>query len=156
MATTHIEDSHVFPAPPEKSWDVLLDPVALKTALPACEVFEQTEGEQYRVTLAVNLIAFTATVSGDVTITNRVPYESYRVLVTGEGSLGSVNIECQMRLAPEGDAASRLTYVIDVDALGQLGVMAGPVLAPAAKMILGQFMSNMEQEISAREPHPAA
>ncbi len=150
MANTQINGAHSFPAPPVRAYEVLVDPMAIKTVLPGCEVFEQVGDEQYRVTLAVNLIAFTATVSGDVTITDRVPGESYSVLVSGEGSLGAVNIVCRMKLGPE-DAGSRLDYEINVDAMGQLGVVAGPVLGPAAKMIVGQFMANMEKEVERRE-----
>lgn len=149
VATTTISDSHLFPAPPERAWETLLDPAAIRAVLPGCETFEETGPEQYRVTLAVNLIAFTATVSGDVKMTDRVPFESYRVLVTGQGSLGAVDIKCQMRLAAEG-AGSRLHYVIEVEAMGQLGLIAAPVLNPAAKLLLGQFMGNMEQEIAKR------
>jgi carbon monoxide dehydrogenase subunit G len=150
MATTQITESHAFSAPPARAYEALVDPVAIKNVLPGCDTFDEVGPEQYKVTLAVNLIAFSATVSGDVTITDRVPAESYRVLVTGQGSLGAVNIECRMRLSPVG-SGSRLDYEIDVEALGQLGIVAAPVLGPAAKMIVGQFMDNMAKEIDARE-----
>jgi carbon monoxide dehydrogenase subunit G len=147
MASANVSGSHGFPAPPERAWDVLLDPDAIKEVLPGCESFDHLGGEDYRVRIAVNLIAFTATVTGDVTMTDRVPHESYKVLVSGQGSLGSVAIECRMRLSPDGPN-SRLDYDIDVDAMGQLGVVGGPVLGPAAKMIVNQFMANMEKQIA--------
>lgn len=150
MATTRITDAHEFPASPLRAYEALIDPAAIRKALPGCERYDEVGHEQYRVTLGVNMIAFTATVSGDVTITDRVPGESFRVLVTGEGSLGAVNIACRMTLAP-ANPGSRLDYDIEVDAMGQLGVMAAPVLGPAAKIIVGQFMSNMEKEVAARE-----
>jgi hypothetical protein len=34
--------------------------------------------------------------------------------------------------------------------MGQLGVIGGPILGPAAKLIVGQFMSNMEKQIEQR------
>jgi carbon monoxide dehydrogenase subunit G len=150
MATTRITDAHEFPASPLRVYETLIDPAAIRKALPGCERYDEVGYEQYRVTLGVNMIAFTATVSGDVTITDRVPGESFRVLVTGEGSLGAVNIACRMTLAPANPGA-RLDYDIEVDAMGQLGVMAAPVLGPAARIIVGQFMSNMEKEVAARE-----
>jgi carbon monoxide dehydrogenase subunit G len=149
MATATISESHAFAAPPDRAWDVLLDPEAIRAVLPGCEHFDETGPETYRVTLAVDLIAFKATVSGDVHITDRVPHESYRVHVTGQGSLGAVDINCLMRLGPE-NAGSRLHYDITIEAMGQLGVIGGPILGPAAKLIVGQFMSNMEKQIESR------
>jgi carbon monoxide dehydrogenase subunit G len=154
MATASISGLQSFAVPPGQAWDVLLDPEAVKAVLPGCEAFDHVGGEDYKVRIAVNLIAFTATVTGDVTMTDRVRPESYSVLVSGQGSLGSVNISCRMKLEPDG-AGSRLGYDIDVEAMGQLGVIGAPVLGPAAKLIVGQFMANMEKEIANRAGQPA-
>lgn len=146
VSTTTVSGSQDFAATAAAAYPILLDPAHLKEALPGCDEFREVAPEQYTVRLAVNIIAFTATVSGDVTITDRVEPSSYRVLVTGSGSLGTVNIEARMRL-DDIEGGSRLSYDIDIEALGQLGMMAGPVLNPAAKLILAQFMERIATRV---------
>ncbi|MGE0572007.1 MAG: CoxG family protein [Dehalococcoidia bacterium] len=148
MSTTTVSGVQELEAPAATAYPILLDPAHIKEALPGCDEFRETAPERYTVRLSVNVIAFTATVSGDVTITDRVEPSSYRVLVTGSGSLGTLNIEARMRLA-DTPTGSSLSYDVDIEALGQLGMMAGPVLNPAARLILGQFMERVAAQVAA-------
>ncbi len=144
----NVEGSHSFAASRELTWEMLLDPVVLKAALPGCEDFTEVAPEQYKVTLTVSLIAFTAKITGDVSITDRVAPDSYTVLVSGSGSLGSLKVDARMRLS--GDAPVRIDYTLTITADGALGMLGAPVIDPAAKMIMGQFWGALEKQIVAR------
>ncbi|MCA9829413.1 MAG: SRPBCC domain-containing protein [Dehalococcoidia bacterium] len=148
MSSTTVSGFQDLAAPAAAAYPILLDPAQIKDAIPGCDEFCETAPERYTVRLSLNVIAFTATVSGEVTITDQVEPVSYRVLVTGTGSLGTLNIEAQMHLT-DMPTGSRLTYDIDIEALGQLGMMAAPVLNPAAKIILGQFMERVAAQVAA-------
>ena len=149
----NVEGSHSFAASRALTWEMLLDPEVLKAALPGCETFLEVAPEQYKVTLTVSLIAFTAKVTGDVSITDRVAPDSYRVLVSGSGSLGSLNVDVKIRLT--GDAPVRVDYALEITADGALGMLGAPVIEPAAKMIMGQFWGALEKQIVARTVPPA-
>jgi carbon monoxide dehydrogenase subunit G len=136
-------------AEPASAWPMLVDPEVLRSVLPGCSEFREVAPEQYRVTLTVNLVAFQATVGGDVTITDRAPPDSYRVRVYGSGSAGSLEVGGVLRLAPDG-SGSRLAYDLRIETTGALALMGSQVLEPAAKLIMGQFLSAMDGAIRGR------
>ena len=147
VSSTTVSGFQDLAAPAAAVYPILLDPARIKDAIPGCDEFRETAPERYTVRLSLNVVAFTAMVSGEVTITDRVEPVSYRVLVTGTGSLGTLNIEARMCLA-DTPTGSSLSYDIDIEALGQLGMMAGPVLNPAARLILGQFMERVAAQVA--------
>ena len=147
----NVKGEHTFPAPRATTFALLTDPEVLKAVLPGCEEFTEVGEGAYRVVLTVNLIAFAAKVTGDVEFSDLTPPESYRVRVTGSGSLGSLDIGLLMRLT---EAAGRtvLAYDVGIEATGALGAMGPVILQPAASMILGQVMGALEKEIEKRAP----
>lgn len=142
-----VSGEHTFAAARERVYEAFTDPEVLRKVLPGCDEFRETGPEDYHVTITVSLIAFKATVSGDVTITERVPPESYLVKVTGSGSLGSLAVDAVMRLTG-GYPSTKVDYELDIQTTGVLMTMGAPVIEPAAKMIMGQFMGSMEKVIA--------
>lgn len=141
-----VEGEYQFAAGREAVFDALVDPEALKRALPGCEDFREVSPEHYRVVMALNVIAFSVTVSGDVAITDRVRPESYRVEVFGSGSAGSLRVNGRFVLGDEGPR-SRLRYQLTIETTGTLGMLGAPIIEPAAKLILGQFFGAMANQV---------
>ncbi len=99
--------------------------------------------------LKLNLIAFSASVNGDVEFSAVLPPDSYHVRVTGSGSLGSLTVNLEMVLS-EAEGATVARYNVEIEATGVLGAMGPVVIQPAAGTIIGQFMGSLEKEVAQR------
>ena len=45
--------SYTFNAPPDRVWDLLMDPAAISSCIPGCDRFEPDGEDRYNVTLTV-------------------------------------------------------------------------------------------------------
>lgn len=146
-----ISGEHRFRAPREAVWECLLDPGALQASMPGVEEFEETSPESYRITIKVGLAAIKGTYAGTVTVAERQPTDSYRLLVNGSGKPGSVQGNALMTLI-DGPQPGETTvrYTGDVKAQGIIARAGSRVLGGAAKLMIGQFFKGMEKQVQAR------
>ena len=152
-----VRGEYTFKADRFRVWDALTDPESLAKSLPGCQEFRETSPENYRVTMKVNVIAFDVTVSGDVAITERNRPNSHKVIVTGNGSAGTLRVEVALALSGK-DAGSLLKYHLAIQTTGPLSMLGFAVLDPAVKMIMNQFMGKLDEDLSAaqaQDPAPA-
>src|SRR5437763_16199793 len=106
-----ISGSYIFNAPPNRVWDLLMDPAVLASCIPGCERFEPDGEDRYNVTLTVGLAAITGTYNGTVVLTEKVPLTSYRLLLEGQGRPGYVKGSSAVTLKAEG-----ATTIVEVTA----------------------------------------
>src|ERR1051325_3759031 len=97
-----ITGSYTFDAPPDRVWTVLLDPAVIASCIPGCESLEPDGEDRYKARLAVALAAITGTYDGVVTLADKVPPTSYRLIVEGQGRPGFVKGNAQLSLRSEG------------------------------------------------------
>lgn len=144
-----ISGDHRFPAPRAIVWDMLLDPGAIKAAMPGCERFEPTGPETYDITLRVGIAAIKGTYAGTVRVTDRNPRDSYRLVVSGSGKPGSVQGDAVLSLSDEG-GNTLVRYSGGVKAQGAIARLGSRLLGGAAKLMIGQFFKAMEKQVSQR------
>ena len=70
-----ISGSYTFNAPPDRVWDLLMDPAVISSCIPGCDRFEPDGEDRYNVTLTVGLAAITGTYSGTVVLTDKIPHD---------------------------------------------------------------------------------
>ncbi len=141
-----ISGSYAFKAPPDRVWDLLMNPAVLSSCIPGCDRFEPDGEDRYNVTLTVALAAITGTYNGTVVLTEKIPVTSYRLLVEGQGRPGFVKGNSAIVLRAEGD-----TTVVDVSATVQTG---GPIarvgqrlIGSVAKMMLDRFFECLKSKL---------
>lgn len=144
-----IAGEHRFNAPQSIVYEMLLDPAALQASMPGCERFEETGPEEYDITLKVGIAAIKGTYDGSVKVADRVPEDSFRLLVDGGGRPGKVRGEATMTLSMEGEQTV-VVYRGDVKAQGAIARMGSRLLGGAAKLMIGQFFKAMEKQVAAR------
>src|SRR6476469_6342475 len=93
--------SYSFDAPPERVWDVLMNPEAISSCIPGCDRFEPLGDNRYTVTLTVALSAITGTYNGTVELTDQKPHQSYRLVMEGSGRPGFVKGTSIIALRPD-------------------------------------------------------
>ncbi len=149
-----VRGDYTFTAERALLWDTMTDVEVTKRALPGCQEFREVSPENYRVTLKVNVIAFDVTVSGDVVITDLKRPDSYRVLVSGSGSAGTLKADVRLVLTEKG-TGSLLNYHLNLQLTGALALLGIAMIDPAVKMIMNQFLGSIEKELAAITPAAA-
>src|SRR5262245_51862970 len=144
-----ISGSYPFNAPPERVWDLLMNPAALSACIPGCDRLEPDGEDRYTVALTVGLAAITGTYTGTVVLVDKVPHTSYRLVVEGQGRPGFVNGSSAVALRPEGT-----TTMVDVNGSVQTG---GPIarvgqrlIGSVAKMMMDRFFACLASKLDPR------
>src|SRR4051794_37647530 len=105
-----IAGSYRFDAPPDRVWNLLMDPVVIASCIPGCQELAADGDDRYRAKLNVALSAITGTYDGTVVITEKVPHASYRLTVDGQGKAGFVKGSAAIALRADGTST-----VVDVN-----------------------------------------
>jgi uncharacterized protein len=141
-----ISGSYVFNAPPDRVWNLLMNPDVIATCIPGCNAFEPDGEDRYKATLTVALAAITGTYAGSVVLADKVPHSSYRLIVEGQGRPGFVKGNSRIALRPEGE-----TTVVDVQGTVQTG---GPIarvgqrlISSVSKMMLDRFFACLQSKV---------
>jgi len=141
-----ISGTYTFNAPPERVWDLLMDPASIASCIPGCDKFEPDGEDRYKATLTVALAAITGTYAGSVVLADKVPNTSYRLIAEGQGRPGFVKGNSQIALRAEGTGT-----VVDVTGTVQTG---GPIarvgqrlIGSVSKMMLDRFFACLQSKV---------
>ena len=141
-----IFSSYSFNAPPNRVWDVLMDPDAISSCIPGCDRFEPDGEDRYKVTLTVALAAITGTYNGTVQLTDKAPHQSYRLVMEGQGRPGFVKGTSVISLRPDGEATA-----VDVSGAvhtgGPIARLGQRLIGGVAKMIMDRFFACLKAKI---------
>jgi carbon monoxide dehydrogenase subunit G len=135
-----ITGSYTFNAPPDRVWNLLMDPAIIASCIPGCEKLEPAGEDRYRASLTIALAAITGSYEGNVHITDKVPHESYRLMVDGQGKPGFVKGNAAIALRPDG-----ATTVVDVKGTVETG---GPI-ARLGQRLIGNVSKMMQDRFFA-------
>jgi uncharacterized protein len=144
-----ISGTYTFNAPPERVWNLLMDPAVLSSCIPGCDRFDPDGDNRYTVTLTVGLAAITGTYSGVVLLVDQVPHSSYRLVVEGQGRPGFVKGSSAIALKPDGDAT-----LVEVTAHVQTGGLIARVgqrmIGGVAKMMMDRFFACLQGKVETK------
>jgi carbon monoxide dehydrogenase subunit G len=143
-----VSASYAFAAQPAVVWDLLIDPVVVAACLPGCERLEPIGNGQYRAELRLAVAAISGQYSGVISILDKQPPRSYRIVVDGTGKPGFVKGEATVELAEQPDQ----TTTVNVKGRAQVGGLIARVgqrlLGSAAKLMMDRFFGCLQQKAS--------
>lgn len=139
---------HLFHAPRERVWAMLMDPAVLKAGLPGCEKLDQVGPDEYAATMRIGVGPIKGTFHGKVKITDKNEPESYKMAVEGAGPQGQVSGVGTLELVDQG-ATTLVKYHGDANVRGTLARVGARMLHPAARTIVNHFFNHMEQVATA-------
>ena len=140
-------------APRERMWQSLNDPAFLKLCLPGCESMEAIGPDQYQAILTVGIAAVKGKYSGTVTLSEQEPPQRFTMQVQGKGPGGFLQGTGVLELA-ETSQGTQVTYQGDVQVGGPIASVGQRLLEGAAKMLVGQFFTAVNKQLSAQPSPP--
>jgi carbon monoxide dehydrogenase subunit G len=142
-----VSASYTFTAPPAIVWTLLIDPEVVGTCLPGCERLEPLGDDRYRAELKLAVASVSGQYSGTVTILDKKPPHSYRLVVDGSGKPGFVRGEVVIELVGQPDE----TTTVHVKGDGQVGGLIARVgqrlLGSVSKMMMDRFFACLQQKV---------
>ncbi len=138
---------HIVPASREATYDAMLDPEVLKSALPGCEKLEEVGPNEYIATMTIGVAMIKGKYEGRVRIADENRPESFTMHIEGKGPQGQINGVGKLHFEEIDANSTRVTYQGDANVRGMLARIGSRVIQPAAKMIVGKFFEEMTSSI---------
>lgn len=135
-----ITGSYIFLAPPERVWNLLMDPGTIASCIPGCNSFDADGEDRYRVTLTVSLAAISGSYTGNVKLSEKVPPTSYRLEVEGQGRPGFVKGNCAIALRPDGGSTA-VEVSGSVQTGGPIARLGQRLIGSVSKMMMDRFFA---------------
>ena len=129
-----LSGSYEFNAPPEKVWQTLTDPESLSSCIPGCEKMESLGNDEYTATVTIAMGPIRSKFEAKVKMVDMKPYESYSLVIEGNGPSGFVRGESQIKLT-----ANNGKTIVDVES----DTSSGGLLARVGQRMIESFARNM-------------
>lgn len=144
----NIEGTHLFDAPQELVWRMLLDPVVLAKIMPNCQALEKIDEGEYEGKMKIQVGPVQGLFQGKVTLSDLQEPSSYHMHVQGKGPAGVVDGEGAVRL--EGvDDKTVMHYTGEAKVSGRIASIGQRLMDTSARAIIKQSLENLEQQIVA-------
>ena len=141
-----VTGSYSFNAPPERVWDLMMDPAAIASCIPGCEALEPDGPDRYRAKITIGLAAITGSYEGTVVITEKIEKSSYRLAVEGQGKPGFVKGDAAITLRADG-SGTVVDLTANVRTGGAIARLGQRLIGAAAKMMQDRFFACMQGKI---------
>ena len=92
-SAVEIARSYTFNATASKVWDLLIDPDVVAQCLPGCEKLEPLGEDRYEATPTIGVAGISGMYQGTISIADKRPPSSYRLLIDGSGKPGFIKGE---------------------------------------------------------------
>ena len=138
-------------APADKVWIALNDPAVLVRTIPGCEQLEATGPDSYRLTVSAGVASIQGTYTGEVALSDKQEPASFLMTASGAGGPGTVSTSVQVRLAPNGDGSTELSYDADAVIGGMIASVGQRMLASVAKKMAREFFTAVDDVLTGRE-----
>ena len=143
-----VNGTYQIPAPPERVWQVLLDPEFIRHAIPGCEEMVRETENVYRIQMKAGLGAIKSSFSGEVRLEQMRPPEHYRMVTSAKGMAGFVNGSGDIDLKPK-NGATEVNYSGDLQVGGMLAAVGSRMVEAAFRKSVNDFFAAVTREVSA-------
>jgi 2-furoyl-CoA dehydrogenase large subunit len=138
--------------PPERVWDMLLDPETLKAVIPGCQSVDKLSDTHFRADVTLGIGPVTGRYRANVKLSDLDPPRAVTLSGSAEGALGFGGGEGRITLEPDGNGGTRMTYVYEAAIGGKVASIGGRLLDGAARVIIGQFFAALARQAGGSAP----
>jgi carbon monoxide dehydrogenase subunit G len=143
-----------IPAPQERVWAGLNDPEVLKLCIPGCESIRKTTDTAFEAKVTVKVGPVKARFTGEVSLVNLDPPESYTITGHGQGGIaGFAKGKADVRLDKVDAEETLLHYDVDAQIGGRLAMLGSRLVDGTARSLAQKFFDKFVELMS--RPAPA-
>ena len=129
-------------APRNAVWAALNDPEILKACIPGCQSLTMKSPTELEATVKLKIGPVSASFSGEVTLSNLNPPESYTISGEGKGGIaGFAKGGADVRLTEDGDGTI-LAYDVKAQIGGKLAQLGSRLIDCSSKKLATQFFAD--------------
>ena len=139
-----IKSQYTFEAPLSEVWAKLLDKDSLARCMPGCDSLTTIGDDQYEAAMSVGLGSVSGRYLAKITISDRVPERSYRLLVEGNGPLGFLRGETLISLE-EREGNTLVSVEGEAQVGGTIARFGQRLLASTNKIMMDRFFACMQK-----------
>jgi carbon monoxide dehydrogenase subunit G len=148
-----IEGTYTLQATPGEVWQCLMDPQALREAIPGIERLEALDDFTYEIALHMKYAPLTDLYRGRVRIVEQQYPTCYRIAIESDGRQSSTTCEASVQLSDrEGNTIISYTCSLHPGKPGAL--LPTPYIRGASKLFLQQFFSALADYVRSLHPVP--
>ena len=136
-------------APSERVWDLLMDIDAIGKCLPGCRGLKPVGPDRYEVELGVTVAAVAGSFKGTVALEDKVPPNSYTLVVEGSGRQGFIKGRARVTLVPDADV-TRVQIAAQADVGGMIARVGQRLLEGVGRTMMDRFYACMAKQVDAR------
>jgi carbon monoxide dehydrogenase subunit G len=141
-----VNGSYKFAAAPDAVWKMLTDPDVIGGCLPGCDRLEPIGEDQYRAAMTLAVAAVSGSYTGTVSMRDKNPPHSYRLVIEGSGKPGFVNGEATIELVADGAGTTvRVTGQGNVG--GVIARVGQRLLGSVSKMMMDRFFACLQSRL---------
>ena len=139
-----ISGTYKFNSAAPAVWKVLTDPKILADCIPGCEGLNPVGDDAYEATMTVGVGPIKGRYDAKISMKDKSPYQSYRLVVQGTGLTGFLNGEALITLV---EKEGKTTVQVDTDAQagGPIARVGQRMMDSVARMMLDRFFSCMQK-----------
>ena len=144
-----IAGEYTFDAPQELVWQALQDPQVLASVMPGGEEFEEVGENEYAGLLNIKVGPVQGKFKGNITLSDIVPPESYRMEVDGKGPPGFVKANGGLKLSGQ-EEKTLMAYEGEAQVGGRIASVGQRLLDTSAKSIIRQSLEGLNEYLKTR------
>lgn len=145
--------TYVFKAPIDRVWALLMDSDAVGSCLPGCKGLKPIGEDRYEAELAVAVAAISGNFKGTVALEDKVPPQTYKLVVEGSGRPGFVKGHALLTLSTEGDTTS-VQVAAHADAGGTIARVGQRLLEGVGRMTMDRFFACLARHVETEPSQP--
>ena len=142
-----LSGSYEFNATPEKVWQTLTDPTSLSACIPGCEKLEEVGKDEYSATVTIAMGPIRSKFNATVKMLDLNPYESYRLVVEGNGPSGFVRGESHVTLVDD-NGKTIVNVESDSTSGGLLARVGQRMMESFAKSMMDRFFTCLQNSVN--------
>jgi len=133
------------PAPRERAFTLLQDPVILARCMPGCEALEPIGEGEYAMRMKMSLASMSGLFQGKVRVLDSNPPTSFRLVVEGTGKIGFMKGEGVLHLT-ENSPQTKVNFEGDVQVGGTIAAVGQRLIETTAKLLIKRFFDKLATE----------
>ena len=142
-----LEGTQVIAADRATVWSRLNDAATLQACIPGCQELTGSAADGFAATVKQKVGPVSATFKGEVTLTDVVEGESYRIMGEGKGgAAGFAKGGAKVRLEVI-EGGTKLTYDVEANVGGKLAQLGSRIIDGFAKKMADDFFTRFKDTV---------